>query len=179
MKVGVEHGYGEETTHSGFCTRSLLGALIHRPVRRNPRTTPEIIRAELEQGFAERSPDDLQCALVLAFCFGLSRKYALLLCKLIEEDWHHSHEDLADALQDLRVPCTIDCLYRTTLRKHDYLAYNDSESLAVKWIWALHDIGTFEAIEKLKLLSQCDLSGRVRETALERLLELAGCRRAR
>jgi len=142
----------------------------------NPRTTPEIIRTAIEQGFAERSPDSLQCALVLAFLFGLSRNWAPLLCKLIEKDWHHSHEDIAEALQDIRVPSTIDCLYRTALRKHDYLAYNDNASLAVKCIWALHDIGTYEAIEKLKLLSQSDLSAPARETALERLSALAARR---
>jgi hypothetical protein len=139
----------------------------------NPRTTPDIVRTELERAFAERSPDDLECALVLAFVFGLSRKWAPLLCKLIEEDWHHSHEDIADALQDIRGPSTVDRLYRAALRKHDYLAYNDSKSLAVKCIWALHDIGTYEAVEKLKLLSQSALSAPIRERALKRLSELA------
>lgn len=138
----------------------------------DPRTTPELVRSELEQSYVERSPDDLRTALVLAFRFGLSRQWAPLLCKLMEEDWHYSHEDIARALQDLRVPSTIDCLYRTALRKHDYLAYNDNESLAVKCIWALHDIGTSEAIEKLQLLSRSDLPASVRERALKRLSAL-------
>jgi hypothetical protein len=90
----------------------------------------------------------------------------------MEEDWHHRHEDIASALQDIRVPSTADCLYRAALRKHDYLAYNDSEALAVKCIWALHDIGTSEAGEKLKFLSQSP-STPIRETALERLSALA------
>ena len=77
---------------------------------------------------------------MLAFRFGLSRQWAPLLCKLMEGDWHDSHEDIAHALQNLRLPSTTDCLYRTALRKHDYLAYNDNYALAVKCIWALHDI---------------------------------------
>ncbi|MGJ4949110.1 hypothetical protein [Bradyrhizobium sp. HKCCYLS20291] len=142
----------------------------------DPRTTPELVRSELEQSYAERSPDDLRAALLVAFRFGLSRQWAPLLCKLLEEDWHESHEDIAGALQNLRVPSTSDCLYRTALRKHDYLAYNDNEALAVKCIWALHDIGTSEAIEKLQLLSQSDLPVPVRERALKRLSELAAKR---
>ncbi|MEH2589346.1 hypothetical protein [Bradyrhizobium sp. AZCC 1721] len=136
----------------------------------NPRTTPDIVRIELEQAFSERSAESVECALVLGFRFGLSRKWAPLLCRLMEEDWHHSHEDIAEALQDIRVPSTVDCLYRSALRKHDYLAYNDSEALAGKCIWALHDIGTSEAVEKL--LSQ-SASALIRERALERLSALA------
>ena len=139
----------------------------------NPRTTPDIVRAELEQAFAERSAESAECAMVLAFVFGLSRKWAPVLCKLMEEDWHRSHEDIAEALQDIRLPSTVDCLYRVALRKHDYLAYNDSKSLVGKCIWALHDIGTYEALEKLKLLSQSAPSAPIRERALERLSALA------
>jgi hypothetical protein len=138
----------------------------------DPRTTPDIVRIELEQAFAEKSADSVEYALILGFAFRLSRKWAPLLCKLMEEDWHRSHEDIASALQDICVPCTVDCLYRAALRKHDYLAYNDSEALAVKCIWALHDIGTSEAVEKLKLLSQ-SASAPIRERALKRLSALA------
>lgn len=142
----------------------------------DPRTTPEIVRTELEESLTDRSPDNLKYALMLAFRFGLSRQWAPLLCKLMEEDWHDSHEDIAHALQNLRLPSTIDCLYRTALRKHDYLAYNDNYALAVKCIWALHDIGTREAVEKLQLLSQSDLSAPIREKALKRLSALAARR---
>jgi hypothetical protein len=141
----------------------------------DPRATPDIVRIELEQAFAEKSADSVEYALILAFVFRLSRKWAPVLCKLMEEDWHHSHEDIASALQDIREPSTVDCLYRAALRKHDYLAYNDGEALAVKCIWALHDIGTSEAVEKLKLLS-LSASAPIRERALKRLSALATIR---
>jgi hypothetical protein len=111
-------------------------------------------------------------ALVLGFVFRLSREWAPVLCKLMEEDWHHSYENIASALQNIRAPSTVDCLYRAALRKHDHLAYDNSEALAVKCIWALHDIGTSEAVEKLKLLSQ-SASAPIRERALKRLSALA------
>jgi hypothetical protein len=176
MKVGVEMDTAKRQLILAFAQGVFSEDSFIAQFGANPRTTPDIVDTELERGFAERSSDSVECALVLAFVFGLSRKWAPLLCKLIEEDWHHSHEDIAEALQDIRVPSTVDCLYRTALRKHDYLAYNDGESLAVKCIWALHDIGTYEAVEKLKLLSQSALSAPVRERALERLSALAARR---
>ena len=138
----------------------------------NPRTTPDVVRIELEQAFAEKSADSVEYALVLGSIFGLSRNWAPQLCRLMQEDWHHHHEDIASALQDIRVPSTVDCLYQAALRKHDYLAYNDSEALAIKCIWALHDIGTPEAVAKLKLLSQ-SASEAISKNALKRLSALA------
>jgi hypothetical protein len=58
------------------------------------------------------------------------------------------------------------------LTKHEYLAYDDSTALAVKCIWALHDIGTADAIEKLKLLAD-SAAGAIRQNACERLTALA------
>jgi hypothetical protein len=141
----------------------------------NPRTTPDVIRIELEQAFAEKSAAGVEYALVLGFVFGWSRNWAPQLCKLMQEDWHYRHEDIASALQDLRVPSTVDCLYQAALRKHNHLAYDDREALAVKCIWALHDIGTPEAIVKLKLLSQ-SASEPISKNALERLSGLAARR---
>lgn len=141
----------------------------------NPRTTPDVVRIELEQAFAEKSVASVEYALALGFVFGLSRNWACQLCKLMQEDWHHSHEDIASALQDIRVPSTVDCPYRAALQKHNYLAYDNSEALAVKCIWALHDIGTPEAVVKLKLLSQ-SASEPISKNALERLSKLAARR---
>jgi hypothetical protein len=141
----------------------------------DPRTTPDLVRIELDQAFAEKSATSVEYALALGFVFGLSRNWAPQLCKLMQEGWHHSHEDIASALQDIRVSSTVDCLYEAASRKHDYLAYDDSEALAVKCIWALHDIGTPEAVVKLKLLSQ-SASEPFSKNALERLSELAAKR---
>jgi hypothetical protein len=138
----------------------------------DPRTSPDVVRNELEQAVAEKSADRVECAIILGFHFGLSPSWAPLLCKLLEEDWHFRHEDIADALQDIRAPATVDCLYRSALKKHGYLAYNDSSALAIKCIWALHDIGTADAIEKLKLLAETPQEA-IRHNARERLAALA------
>ena len=56
-------------------------------------------------------------------------------------------------------------------RELPYLAWDDNHALAVKCIWALHDIGTDAAKEKLALLAGSDLEV-IRENASELLAEL-------
>ena len=120
----------------------------------DPRTDHEFVREELGQALNQKSADDVGCAMLLAFLFGFSRSWAPLLGTLLCEDWHHSHEDIASVLQDIRDSSTVDALYETALKRHPYLDYDDAFVLAVKCIWALHDIGTTAAQEKLVLLSQ-------------------------
>lgn len=124
---------------------------------------------------AEKAPGDVEHALILASHFGLSPSYAGILCALLGEDWHFKHEDIAGALQDLREPSAVGSLYEAALRKFGYLAYDDSTALARKCTWALHDIGTPEAIAKLRLLSECQ-SEVIRGYAAERLASLAARR---
>ncbi len=100
----------------------------------DPRSSPDLIRAELEQAMAEKCSNCVEYALILGFHFGLSPSWAPVLSKLLEEDWHFKHEDIADALQDIRAPSTVDCLYRAALKKHEYLAYDDGTGLAVRCI---------------------------------------------
>lgn len=44
-------------------------------------------------------------------------------------------------------------LYTTSQTQFEYLDYDEAYALAVKCIWVLGDINTFESKEKLKLLS--------------------------
>ncbi len=104
-----------------------------------------------------------------ALLFGHSRKLTSVICTLLERDDHQGHEDLAETLQDLRDPISVDCLYDRALRPLPYLDYNDSAALRRKCVWALHDIGTPEAVAKLKLLAKDDI---VATDAMERLVSL-------
>jgi hypothetical protein len=141
----VEHALGRISTDSFV---SQLGV--------DPRTDHEFVRQELEGALEERSGPDVECAMILAHQFGLSASWAPLLCELLRTDWHFKHEDIASALQDIRDPSTVDVLYDAALKRHPYLDYDDAFALAVKCIWALHDIGTAAAKEKLVLLTQSD-----------------------
>ena len=56
----------------------------------------------------------------------------------------------ADGVAD---PATLDCLFKATELKFDYLDYDDTYQFARKCIKAIATIGTGNAIEKLKLLA--------------------------
>lgn len=138
----------------------------------DPRHDRELVPTQLRESLANRSLDDVECALRLAFKFKLSRHWAPTFAALLDEDWHFSHEDLASCLQDIRDPATVDALYRCALKRLSYLAYDEAYALAVKCIWALHDIGTSAAVERLESLASCDVEP-IREAASERLRALA------
>jgi hypothetical protein len=92
----------------------------------DPRINRDIVPAELERAFAERSAIDVEYALILAFHFNLSASWAPLLSRLLQENWHTSHEDIASALQDIRDPSTVGALFEAALTRHQYLAFDDN-----------------------------------------------------
>lgn len=137
----------------------------------DPRTDRSYVPRALEQALVERSSDDVALLLLLAFHFQLSRSWAPLMARLLGEDWHRSHEDLASALQDLRDPVTVDALFEAAPRIHPYLDVDESRALAVKCLWALHDIGTERARQKLEVLSESPVQV-IADNAKERLHDL-------
>jgi hypothetical protein len=141
----------------------------------DPQIDHDCVRRALECAIDHRGAEELECAMVLAFSFGLSASWAPMLCNLLRERWHTSHENIVGALQDIRDPSTVDCLFETALERYAYLDYDDSFALAVKCIWALHDIGTAYAKEKLKILADSDITA-IRENARERLIALSAKR---
>jgi hypothetical protein len=141
----------------------------------DPRQDRDFVPSELRDAMANQMPGDLEDAMYLAFRFDLSRSWAPLLAQLLEEEWHTSHEDLAEALQDIREPSTVEALFYTAQKRLPYLAYDAAFALAVKCIWALHDIGTDAAIEKLGHLASSEAPP-IRAAAKERLAALAARR---
>lgn len=120
---------------------------------------------------------DMSSAFIWAWCqlgqlYGRSLKLAPVLCLLLGRDDHKGHEDIADTLQNLRDPRSVECLYERATRPLAYLTYNDSTALARKCVWALHDIGTSEAIAKLTLLTR-DRRMPVANESSKRLADLA------
>jgi hypothetical protein len=110
----------------------------------------------LEDALLGKNTDDISYLILLGFCFGFPRDSASVLCRLLLEEWHRSHEDIASALQDLKDPGTVDCLYRGAFLRLPYLDFDDAYALAVKCVYALRAVGTDEAKEKLSLLAQSD-----------------------
>jgi hypothetical protein len=108
----------------------------------------------LEEAYGHKSEDDVECGLLLAFTFGLSHEFVDILIRLSDAEWHHSHEDVVMALDDLRDKRAIDTFYRAALKLHPYLEYDDDRALAGKAIWALGNLADPVADEKLRQLAQ-------------------------
>lgn len=79
---------------------------------------------------------------------------ARLLAEALLMPWHGRHEDVASILQALREPCAVDALFQAATSQHDYLDYDEYFGLARKCTWALADIGTPEARNRLEELAR-------------------------
>ncbi len=122
----------------------------------------------LDEAYRARSADDLNCALTIGFTFGFAPADKDILCRLIDVDWHYSHEDVVSALKTWPTPDTVEALFRATQWIPKSLNYDDNRALAVKAIWALGKIPGPEAETKLEALTRSD-DAILRKTAAEQL----------
>lgn len=97
--------------------------------------------------FEERIPASLQQTLVDAYI------------DLVVQDWHQKHEDIILTLQLARDPKSVTALTDAVRIKSklSYLDYDDYGSYYKKCLWALHDIGTPEAIAAIRECSESDV----------------------
>jgi ubiquinone biosynthesis protein UbiJ len=119
-------------------------------------TDPQAVFSLLEEAMRLGDGSSIECALMVAHGRTGDIDVVPTLIGLLRSTAHTRHEDLARWLQDLRDPRAVEALYAVALTKHEYLAYNNSYALARKCTWALADIGTESANEKLCLLAGCD-----------------------
>lgn len=123
----------------------------------------------MEEAIVHEEADNVEDLLLVGFELNLfDTSWTSILCNLLELKWHYQHENIARVLQNLKSPKSVEFLYRTALDKFDYLAYNNSTALAIKCIWALGDINTRKAKEKLQLLEQ-NGETTIRENATKQL----------
>jgi hypothetical protein len=91
----------------------------------------------LEDAALSLDDDELQCTLIVGFTFGFALVHKDILSSLVDADWHHSHEDIVEALDELRTPEVADALFRATQWVPKSLEFDSSRALGVKAIWAL------------------------------------------
>lgn len=85
--------------------------------------------------------------------FGLDKDFTPFLVELLDSDWHFKHEDIVQFMQELGDERATQILLKKTLRKFDYLVYDNSYPLSRKCTWALADIGTDESKNALIQIS--------------------------
>ncbi len=132
---------------------------------------PLLIERLLRESFKEADEDGIDCALLVGFVFGFGVRHIQILCELSDADGHHSHEDIVSALDELRTPRATDVFFRAIQARHKYLDFDDAHALAVKALYALSNLNTESAREKIRLATHSDVP-RIAEQARERLREL-------
>jgi hypothetical protein len=110
----------------------------------------------LEEAARLGDAGSVECAIFIAWGRTGDVDVVPTLIDLLRSTRHKRHEDVARWLQELRDPRAIEALYATALSKHEYLEYDDSHALARKCTWALADIGTVEAQERLRVLARSE-----------------------
>jgi hypothetical protein len=95
----------------------------------------------------------IECALLIARDRTADIDLVPTLIALLGSPRHREHEEIALWLQDLRDPRAVDALHAAALAKHAYLEHDSGYALARKCTWALADIGTIEAQERLRRLA--------------------------
>jgi hypothetical protein len=114
------------------------------------------IRTQLVDAIGSKDADAFELAVVSAFRAGVLNAVSDVFVEAILLPWHHSHEDLASALQITKDPAAVEALSKAAPSQHEYLDYDQFFGLARKCTWALADIGTPEAKEKLQTLARSE-----------------------
>ena len=129
----------------------------------------EYIKTELEKAYNEKNGKSINTLILAIYMFELhSEKFVDILCKLTKEEWHGKHEDIVFYFQQLELPSTIDCIYELATSNFEKYRWDDNFALVRKCCFALGDINTPKAKEKLELLLQSD-EEMIREHAMEQL----------
>ena len=88
--------------------------------------------------------------------------------KLAKEEFHEEHETIASYFQSFHLPQTIEWIYELAISDFEKYRWDDNFALVRKCCFALGDINTPKAKEKLELLLQSD-EEMIREHAMEQL----------
>jgi len=107
----------------------------------------------LQEAYDARNAGDLSYAFIIGATFGYASEDKDILQRLVDQDWHYSHEEVVRALQQWPTADTVDALFRATQWIPKALEYDDNRALAVKAIWALGKIPGKEAETKLEMLT--------------------------
>jgi hypothetical protein len=109
---------------------------------------------EFERAFASKDASSVECLLIFGFVFGFSTNCSDILSRLLIQGWHFRHEDIARALKPLKYAGAVENLFKTALANYPYTG--SEYALGVKCIYALREVGTDRAKEKLRMLAQVE-----------------------
>jgi hypothetical protein len=128
----------------------------------------EYTLTSLQNGYKEKDRDAIEYTFYFGYDVSYSERFIDILNKLMIEDWHICHEDIARLLQKLKSPDSIDYLYKAIFvaDKLWYLPFDMSGALIRKCCFALGDIDTERSRQILKVLTSSE-NDLIKEAALE------------
>jgi len=142
---------------------------LQKEFLKNDNERIEYIKTELEKAYNEKNGKSINTLILAIYMFELhSKKFVDILCKLTKEEWHGKHEDIVFYLQQMELSSTIECIYELAISDFEKYRWDDNFALARKCCFALGDINTPKAKEKLESLLQSD-EEMIRKHAMEQL----------
>lgn len=121
-----------------------------------PDDLPPYLEEELAYSIATHDSGNLEYCLIVANMFDMLKDFPAVLCPILKEDWHASHEYIVAIIDEQRYEPGIDFLYDAAIREYPYPIKDEFSSLGKKCAWALAGFGTEYALEKLQLLTHAD-----------------------
>jgi len=113
------------------------------------------ILEELKALQTSRDGATLDCLITLAYRIGFTDAIGRLLSKLLLEDWHEEHEEIARILQfKVKIPESMDDMERAMQLKFRYLTERDNYfPFVVKCMYAIANLNTDASTSKLQALA--------------------------
>lgn len=102
----------------------------------------------------EKNADHFDLIMYVGFKLSLfNLQFVPILNQVLLEDWHYKHKDIVDLLSKYHDNSSTQSLYLAAQMHLEYFNYDETNSLASRCIYALSFIGTQDAINALRLLS--------------------------
>lgn len=115
----------------------------------------EKIKKWFTEEISNKNAENIELLLLFLSHYGIQKHFIDILARLLIEDWHTCHEDIAFYLEQAKDPSTVKYLYDAATIDFDYLDYqSDYRELSRKCMYALYCIGNEEAIGYIKSLSE-------------------------
>lgn len=134
------------------------------------------ILEELKALQISRDGEALDCLITLAYRIGFTDAIGRLLSKLLLENWHEEHEEIARILQfKVKIPESIDDMEQAMRLKFKYLIERDSyEPFVTKCMYAIADLNTEASKSKLSELAGSEDDPVIKKVAQYQLDRLPG-----
>jgi hypothetical protein len=113
-----------------LCNRTISISEFSAYFKKGTFSVSNFVLAKFETALNHKDAVQIEFLVIVAKMDGLSKKYSAIFCELLPLGWHYKHEDIIMALDDIKDPDTVECIFNTAIKKYEYLDYDENYSLA-------------------------------------------------